>query len=569
MKKQYLFGFIVIILAFALAFAGCDFGVEGGGGGGGGNQDNPKDTYDPITVLTKDKNGIDVKTIFTRSATRAAIPWTLATGDGYQIFQGTPEISKGTIRLTGTIITFVPTGAGSSFEANMIGSGDSRVLNFAEGIPATATSGKIEFSPISGVINPEFSVNLSDAEIPLALNSSVSTPLSVILKDDSGGSRSYQWFSGTSSGSGTAIANATGTSHTPLTTQQGTVYYYVCITNTSGGLAKSNSAKVTVTGVTSNPPPGSLGIDGGDTFSNSGNTTLIFGKAVVNGNYQISNTVRVMGTPGSVGTLTIPSTATVTVNSGGRLIIDGGGALIANGTLVVASGGLFDISANGLNTGVSAGQNGTLSGNGLITIGGAMYLPHLSVYDLSSASGGRIEVKTAGELFLGTYNNSAMEYNPLIGKSSSPVRKYTGGTFVDSNSTAASNFIVGDGGSIILTKNASNSFFTNMYLSGPATVMGLPINGTNTVTINSKLNISPNSKLTIGGTGSKPSHLIIDTDGSIDIGNNSTVAVTTGSLIRGPLSAVTGPGVNNITKDDGITKITYTSGTGGNVEWRN
>jgi len=79
--------------------------------------------------------------------------------------------------------------------------------------------------------------------------------LSVTAQVTDGGSLSYQWFSNTADRNtgGTAISGATGRAFTPSTNREGTVFYYVVVTNTNNNVngaktatTTSGTAKVTV-----------------------------------------------------------------------------------------------------------------------------------------------------------------------------------------------------------------------------------------------------------------------------------------------------------------------------------
>jgi hypothetical protein len=76
--------------------------------------------------------------------------------------------------------------------------------------------------------------------------------LSVTAASPDGGTLSYQWHSAVSGGSWTAIGNAVAASYTPPTATEGTVSYYVIVTNTNNGVngtktASTNSGTATVT----------------------------------------------------------------------------------------------------------------------------------------------------------------------------------------------------------------------------------------------------------------------------------------------------------------------------------
>ena len=66
------------------------------------------------------------------------------------------------------------------------------------------------------------------------------------------GTLSYQWYRNNvdSNGGGTAIDGATEATYTPPTTESGTIYYYVVVTNTVGDgvqLTASGTKCVTIT----------------------------------------------------------------------------------------------------------------------------------------------------------------------------------------------------------------------------------------------------------------------------------------------------------------------------------
>jgi anti-sigma28 factor (negative regulator of flagellin synthesis)/lipopolysaccharide export LptBFGC system permease protein LptF len=80
--------------------------------------------------------------------------------------------------------------------------------------------------------------------------------LAVTATSPDGGSLSFQWYGNTldNTAGGTPITGATSATYTPPTTAQGTVYYYVAVTNTRSGIngtptatATSATAAVTVT----------------------------------------------------------------------------------------------------------------------------------------------------------------------------------------------------------------------------------------------------------------------------------------------------------------------------------
>jgi hypothetical protein len=235
MKKRYIL-VAVAILALVLVFTGCDLFQESAGGGGSG------ETYADLTITGNATDGKIVETIFstTRGPGKAVMPKP-ETGDTYKILHDNKEVSRGGIELQGNIVTFKPSSGGSSFEA-ILGSVNSKyVLNFPDGIISSGGSniGYVN----SGAVNPEFDTDL-DSTISLAAGQT--TNLMVVVKSNSyGGAVSYQWYKAeSSSDKGTAILGANTFSYTVSATA--TAFYYVRVTNASGGVSKSNYAKVVV-----------------------------------------------------------------------------------------------------------------------------------------------------------------------------------------------------------------------------------------------------------------------------------------------------------------------------------
>lgn len=75
-------------------------------------------------------------------------------------------------------------------------------------------------------------------------------PITVEASVSDGGTLSYQWYSNNvdSNGGGTALEGETGASFTPSTTEPGTIYYYVVITNTvDNAIQMTTSATKSVT----------------------------------------------------------------------------------------------------------------------------------------------------------------------------------------------------------------------------------------------------------------------------------------------------------------------------------
>ncbi|GHV87795.1 hypothetical protein AGMMS50267_01550 [Spirochaetia bacterium] len=73
------------------------------------------------------------------------------------------------------------------------------------------------------------------------------TALTVTASISDGGSLAYQWFRNTvnSTSGGAPISGATGVSYTPPTADEGTVYYYVVVTNMNSGVSGTQTAAVT------------------------------------------------------------------------------------------------------------------------------------------------------------------------------------------------------------------------------------------------------------------------------------------------------------------------------------
>jgi len=525
MKKCYLFGFVAIILAFALAFTGCDFfdsGTSPGGGGGGGDDnisngggggDDTTDKYDDLIIKVKaSDNTTDIETTFStsRKGTGTMSP---RTGDNYTIKEGSSEISKGTVTVSGSLISFASNDS-KYFNAVLYGTGNNSSLNYSDGI--VKNSGTIQTSKPSGITDPSIGSQPQTVSVPV----NGSAPLSVTVSESG---VYYQWYSGPSSVSSSmaAIANGTSATYNPPTSSAGINYYYVGVANSGGGYSKSEIATVTVTGG-SNPggniDAGNLAPDiGTDTMQSTNGSISITGGVVVTGSSKIQSgtTVTIMGTSGY---LSIPDGKTVTVE--GKLVIAGGGTLKADGVLVVAKGGLFDISAD--KTTNNGSYNGVLSGQGSITVSGdgTMNIPPLTT-SLSSFSG-NINVKPDGVLFqVSATNGTGLLYSPIIGKTNT-----NGKTKPNSTSTTETaltsrwpDFVVESGNGINIRKNNSGTVQTTLS-AGKATVMGQTDTTTNTsyttVTLNYPFILESQSTLTIGGGGTnkKPAGLFINTSGT-------------------------------------------------------
>lgn len=99
----------------------------------------------------------------------------------------------------------------------------------------------VEKPEISSVMGDPVTYDLHATADPLTVEATVSE-----------GTLSYQWYRNNvdSNGGGTAIDGATEASYTPPTTESGTVYYYVVVTNTVGDgiqLTASETKCITIT----------------------------------------------------------------------------------------------------------------------------------------------------------------------------------------------------------------------------------------------------------------------------------------------------------------------------------
>jgi len=248
MKKRYLF-VVIAILAAGLVFTGCDL-INGAGGADNGKDNNggggTQEPYDNLEITGEDSNGNAIKTIFstTRKLSRGTV-MTPQSDDSYKILSGATEISNGQIKVSGSLVTFTPANGNSPFEAVLVNNSNNHILNFPSGIP-TSSGPPITYKKSESVIDPQFTA-AGDLDETV-------TPLRVTMAADSGGSPSYQWYKGAAGDSyagGTPISGATSESYTPPTATPGTFYYYVYITNASGGFLKSKIATVVVGGSSS------------------------------------------------------------------------------------------------------------------------------------------------------------------------------------------------------------------------------------------------------------------------------------------------------------------------------
>ena len=540
MKKQYLFGLMAAILALALAFTGCDLL---GLGGTDDNSDSTQEPYENLIIEGWDSTGTKaIKTIF--STTRKNTKQVMAPmdNDSYEIQYGNDTISKGSIKLSGILVTFTPTSTygNKTFEATMVKSGNNNILNFPDGIYTTSGT-PISYKKGDSVINPEITGDL-DADINFS--GGTSQPLKVTLKEDTGGVRSFQWYSVSSQ---TSYANGTAISATETysPTTDGTFYYYVRITNASGGFARSRIAKVTVKGgsTPSGDVVGNLGAGDDVVDDKDPDKISITGNVKVTGDFNIPSTMTL--TISGKGNLTIPAGKTITVS--GKLIIASGGTLSVNGNVVVASEGTLDVN-----------KDGKLGGNGKITVGkdgGKMQIPKLdsNTQTLKDVTG-TIVVEAGGELII--LDDNKTEY-PWIGT-------------VNSKNVGA-DLVITDGYiALKLYQNTITSGTTSipyMVLFGNVMVLG-PSKGTGnnitreTVKIEYMFTVNPDATLTIGNGSEKSTLEIV----SGMIFNNGTIIVKEESIIEASeVSAIIGP----VTGADG-QPITFSPGSNGSKgKWKN
>jgi hypothetical protein len=234
MKKRYLF---IVAAILAVGLAGCDLFDPGSGIGAG-------ETYGDLTITGQASDGKSVTTTFstTRSAGKAVMPKP-ETGDTYKILHDNKEVSAGGVEVRGTIVTFKPSSGGISFEAILGAVNSNHVLNFPDGI-LLSNGNNIGYVNNSSV-EPEFETDLDSA---VSLSAGQTKALTVAVKPDSnGGAVSYQWYRAESdSDKGTAITGAAASSYTVTASASAAAFYYVRVTNDSGGFKKSNVAKVVV-----------------------------------------------------------------------------------------------------------------------------------------------------------------------------------------------------------------------------------------------------------------------------------------------------------------------------------
>jgi len=162
----------------------------------------------------------------------------------------------------------------------------------------------------SGVVNPEFDTDLVST-VPLSAGQTAT--LTVVVRFSSnGGAVSCQWYKAESiDDKGTAINGATGFSYTVSGTVAATSFYYVRVTNASGGIVKSNVAKVVISSTSADIVVGGAnGVKVGDlpaiiTYMLGSNTSL---------EYTVTFT-EALDNPLFIGDKTFPGTGKVTIKA--------------------------------------------------------------------------------------------------------------------------------------------------------------------------------------------------------------------------------------------------------------
>ena len=127
----------------------------------------------------------------------------------------------------------------------------SNSISFIVGNKNTGKDITLNIGAVTPAQKPEFSANLSAAEVVYVQNTAAEA-LRVAARVTDGGTLSYQWYrnSVNSTTGAVAISGATGAAYTPATDTVGTTYYYCVVTNTKPGVesasAVSNIAMITV-----------------------------------------------------------------------------------------------------------------------------------------------------------------------------------------------------------------------------------------------------------------------------------------------------------------------------------
>ena len=149
--------------------------------------------------------------------------------------------------LAGMVICCMPMLAGCSFRETLgiLWNGEEQTEDTEE-----KTQTVQENTPVvdDSVEAPSITAGPGDP-VTYAMNAEAE-PITVEASVDDGGTLSYQWYSNNvdSNGGGTALEGETGASFTPPTTEPGTMYYYVVVTNTvDNAIQMSTSATKSVT----------------------------------------------------------------------------------------------------------------------------------------------------------------------------------------------------------------------------------------------------------------------------------------------------------------------------------
>ena len=581
MKKRCLFGLMVTILAAALAFTGCDMLApdKDSDNGSGKTQESYGDLI--IDGTAAGDKPVKVKFTTTRTPPKAVAILTPENGDKYEIQYDTTAtvVSSGAISVTGTSprqITFIPAAAGSSsFVAYLTNNtaANKAILNFPNNsIPGTTITGyKSEGS--ASVIALAFEKDLAETPFTLAVDAASASLLKVTLTASSGSGASYQWYRSESNGyAGTAISGATSDSYTPPTAAAGTLYYYVCVTNASGGFLRSKIATVEVKAGNSagGDITNNLGAGGNLVDTATENKIIITGSVKVTGNSKVpvGKTLEIQAAGGE---LLVPAGITVTV-SGTKTTLDVKGTLKVDGDVIVENGGILDVCADATiealkNKKAASNSDGVLKGSGTITIksGGKMYIPDANggQFTLSEVTGA-IEVEANGELFIvgvdPNHDKVRMEW-PWIG---------TKQTKVTGNSEVLGADIIVEKDKIAIKPymEGNNIALPYMILFGDATVLGVK-DQTKRIPVNfiSMFTVNPGKTLTIGDGTTIGSELTIgenailfNNGGTVTVKANSKITATKSSAIMGTVIGIDGKP---------ITGTSTTSGTSTTWTWEN
>ncbi len=128
-------------------------------------------------------------------------------------------------------------------------------LGLLMGTQAQQESGETDVNKHAYIVDetvqkPEITKNLGGEAIVYASNASAAA-LTVEAQVSDGGTLSYQWYRNNvdANGGGSVLEGATSSSYTPATTEVGTVFYYVVVTNNIDDriqMVTSTTQKVTV-----------------------------------------------------------------------------------------------------------------------------------------------------------------------------------------------------------------------------------------------------------------------------------------------------------------------------------